>query len=155
MKELLAELGVTDVEAAKALVSSAKEAEDAQKTEAQKLAEENARLKAEAVQATQLATQAVAGTALREGLRDAGINPERISAAIRLVDLATVQVNGADVTGVTEAVESVKASSPEWFGPQAGAPDATGGTGGGTGTDYRTSSRDELRDAAAKYGIAL
>src|SRR5215207_1278377 len=56
--------------------------------------------------------------ALREGLRDASINTERIASALKLADLAQIEVDtktGA-VSGVEDVVSAIRDESPEWFG---------------------------------------
>jgi len=56
--------------------------------------------------------------ALREGLRDASINTERIPIALRSADLSAVEVDtktGA-VSGVEDVVTALREESQEWFG---------------------------------------
>jgi len=56
--------------------------------------------------------------ALREGLRDASINTERIGSALKLADLSEIEVDtktGA-VSGVEDVVSAIRDESPEWFG---------------------------------------
>jgi hypothetical protein len=52
---------------------------------------------------------------LENSLRDAGINPDRIAAAVKIADVSGVKIDGTEVSGVSEAVESLKVESPEWF----------------------------------------
>ncbi|MGH9917515.1 MAG: hypothetical protein ACRD6W_01380 [Nitrososphaerales archaeon] len=153
-KELLKSIGVEDVETAKTALKTAKDAEDASKTESQKLQEENAKLKAdtEAAQAEARATRV--NTALALKIRDAGINPNRASAALKLVDASKLEVKGDEIVGLDEAVKELKAQSPEWFGAPGSIPDASGG-GGNNAPDFRTGSADDRDKALAKYGIRL
>lgn len=147
-KEILQALGVDNVDAARAAVEAARAAEDAQKTEVQRLTDERDRLAKEAEEARASANATFAMTRVEGALRDAGIKPDRIPAALRLADLGGITVTGTEVSGITEAVESVKQASPEWFGPTVpSAPDASGGRPGDV--DYRhdpEAARRVLRD---------
>lgn len=155
-KELLEKLGVPDFDAAAATIKAAKDAEDAGKTEAERLTAENERLKAEAERATKLATSTLALTRVEGALRDAGLKPERIQAAMKLIDLDSLKVEGTDVTGIAEAVERLKTETPEFFGTtRRTAADATGGTDPGA-TDYRTAPREDVAKALRdRFGINL
>lgn len=154
-KDLLESLGVTDLDAAKALLQEAKDAEDAKKTETERLTEERDKATAEAERARNEAAQYLVAAELKGAMRDSGINPERIDAAMRLIDTSALAVDGTTVTGIPEAIEGVKAVSPEWFGTKrAGAADASGG-GGGAGPDFRNVPRDQLRAEALKHGVKL
>jgi len=152
-KELLKELGVEDREALKASLKAAKDAEDAQKTESQKLQEENAKLLADAEAAKAEARNSRIDSALSLKIRDAGINPERASSAMRLVDLSALEVNGTEVKGLDEAVAKLKAESPEWFVAGFKPPDASGTSGGPV--DYRTASVAERDKELARHNVSL
>ena len=96
---------------------------------------------------------ALAISRLEGSLRDAGIKPERISAAVRIADTSGLKVEGTDVSGVTEVVESLKAESPEWFGANArrySAPDATPEN---RDRSFRNAPRREVAEELAKYNI--
>jgi hypothetical protein len=55
--------------------------------------------------------------ALQKAFNDAGINPERLSAALRLVDMDALEVDDdGKVTGAEDAVKSIQKSVPELFG---------------------------------------
>ena len=154
--ELLASLGVTDLAAAQAALTAAKEAEDAKLTETERLTKELAEARAENERTLATATALHAASKLEGALRDAGVTPERIPAAMKLADHSALVVNGTDVTGIPEVIEGVKALSPEWFGAQkpAGAVDASKGGTAGT-ADLRSASRDDLAKEALKYGVKL
>lgn len=156
-KKLLESLGVSDLEAAKEALRKQREAEEAAKTEAQRLAEERDAAKAQAEAAMQQAHETLKSAALQGALRDAGINPERIAAAVRLVDRTSLAVENGEVTGVAEAIEALKGESPEWFKPPVvGAPDATGGRSGESQRDFSKVSKQELADhLRSQYQIAL
>lgn len=154
-KDLLEALGVTDLDAAKAKLAEAKAVEDAKLTDTERLTKERDEAVAREAQTLANATQLFAATKLEGALRDAGVSPDRLPAALRLADTSAIKVDGTEVTGLAEVVESVKAMSPEWFGTKKpGAVDTSGG--GGTGdVDFKSVSRDELAAAALKYGVKL
>ncbi len=152
-RELLKTLGVPDLDSAKAALEAAKTLEDEKKTELQKAQEEAAKLREEAETARSDAKASRISTALELALRDSGINPERSSAAMRLVDLSKLEVNGADVTGLEDAVKDLKAQSPEWFGAKISPPDASGSSGGAA--DFKTASAAQRDKELSRYGIKL
>ncbi len=152
-RELLKKLGFADFEAAQAAVEAAKQLEDAQKTELQKAQEEAERLKSEAEAAKAEARNSRINTALALAIRDAGINPERASAAMRLVDTSKLEVKGDDIVGLDEAVKGIKDQSPEWFVAPASPPDASGS--GSRPLDFRSASPEERDKALASYGIKI
>ncbi len=151
-KELLKSLGIDSVEAAQAALKAHRDAEEASKTELQRAQDEAARLTAEVEAVKAQATTAVALSRLEGALRDAGVNPARIPAALRLVELDKLKVEGTEVTGLLEAVESVKATSPEWFGARGTPPPDASGGGNGT-VDLRTAPSDVVEAALARYGV--
>jgi len=156
-KELLEKLGVTDLDAASAAIKAAKEADDAKLSEVERLTKERDEAKQEAERTQAAAADLLAKTRLEGALRDSGINPERIPAALKLIGAGELKVDGTDVTGIPEAIESVKGASPEWFGgtKRPGAADAGGGGSAGT-TDWSSASKSELADEAfAKYGVRI
>lgn len=150
-KELLSTLGVADLEAAAALVAKAKEIEDANKTELERATERAIAAEAARDEATANARAAVVLSRLDTELRNAGVNPDRIPAAMRLVDLTKLEVNGLDVVGIAQVIDGVKAQSPEWFVSRS-ASDASGGRVGDA--DYHGSSAADISKAAfERYGI--
>lgn len=153
-KELLKSLGVDSVDAAKEALEAHRAAEDANKTDLERVTAERDRAVQEAEATKAEATRIIAVTRMEGALRDAGINPERLPAALKLVDLGALTVEGTEVSGVSEAVESVKESSPEWFGTKGsgGAPDASTHQGG-QGADYRTAPKDEVDRRLRELGI--
>ncbi len=152
-RELLKGLGVQDLDAAKAALEAAKALEDANKTELQRVQEEAAKLREEAESAKAEARNSRIQSALELAIRDAGINPERASAAKRLVDLSKLEVNGNDVSGLEDAVKELKTQSPEWFGAKFTPPDASGSGSGPV--DFKTASAADRDKALAQYGIKL
>jgi hypothetical protein len=100
---------------------------------------------------TDAAEAALAVSRLEGALRDAGLRPERVSAAVKVADVSVLKVEGTEVFGLTETVESLKTLSPEWFDvPRHSAPDATPQD---RRRDFRTASRRELSEELAEYGI--
>jgi hypothetical protein len=96
---------------------------------------EKARAKAEerASAAEERFTNTLREFALRDSLRDAGINPERLKGAMRLADTSALEVDSeGNVSGLDEVVEAVREEAPEFFGtserPRVNAPQ-TNGTG--------------------------
>lgn len=152
-RELLKGLGVENLEAAKSAIEAAKTLEDEKKTELQRVQEEAARFREEAESAKAEARNSRIVSATELALRDAGINPERVNAALRLVDLSKLDVKGADVSGLAEAVTTLKTESPEWFGPPVSPPNAS--LSNGAPVDFKTASADERDKALAQYGIRL
>lgn len=152
-KELLKELGVESRDAIAATLKAAKDAEDSQKTELQKAQEDAVKAREEAVTAQAEAKNSRVDTALALAIRDAGINPDRAAAAMRLVDTSKLEVNGAEITGLDDVVQELKTQSPEWFGAKFSPPDASGSGGGAL--DYRTASAEERDKALAKHNIRL
>jgi len=147
---ILKELGVEDLEDAKAALKAKQEADDAAKTEAQRLADalaaqqaENAKVKAELI-ATKVTT------ALDGALRDAKINPARLTQAVKLADLSGVEVKDGVVTGLEGVVTQLRGVAPEWFTGQTAAPET--GTAPGT-TDYRTASPEDVQKALRRYNL--
>ncbi len=152
-KELLKNLGVPDLDTAKAAMEAVQRLEDEKKTELQRAQEEAAKLREEAEAAKADARQSRISTAVELALRDAGINPERGAAAMRLLDLSKLDVKGTDVVGVEDVVKELKAQTPEWFGTVASPPDAS--RSGSGPVDFKTASADERDKALAKYGIRI
>lgn len=155
-KDLLAKLGVTDIAAAEAAIKASRDAEEAQKSELQKAQDRAVAAEAAAERSDKIATTTLAMTRVEGALRDAGVKADRIPAALRLIDLDSVKIDGTEVSGVSEAVAGLKAVTPEWFGaPVISAPDATG-TGAAGAVDFRTAPRAELeKEVLAKYGVRL
>lgn len=54
--------------------------------------------------------------ALRDALRDAGINGERVPLALRVADMSKLSVKENNVEGIEDTVSAIKEASPEWFG---------------------------------------
>ena len=161
-RSLLESLGVESVEALKATVTAAKEAEAARLTETERLTRERDEAKRLAEQAQARAEETMRLSRLETELLASGVKPERIPAALRLVDLSTVTVTGNEVTGAKEAAEKLVEQFPEWKGSAAasgsnggvGAADASRGGPGSVGeVDFRTASREEYERELHRFGI--
>lgn len=121
--ELLRELGLDSPDTLKSIVQERKEAEEARQTELEKLqkqhkkvAEEREAYEAQVgdlqgqIKAMQLAQ------ALQVQLIESGVNPERVTAAARLVDTDNLEIaDDGSVTGLTDSIEAAKALAPELF----------------------------------------
>lgn len=111
INEILKDLGVTDLEEGKALLKRMRDAEDAQKTQAQKDAEKAAadKLEAEAIKAEAAKDRMIAQ--VERALLRAGVPDAKLEKVVRFIDVEP----GADATKITEAVEAVKKDFPELF----------------------------------------
>ena len=121
--------------------------QEAVTTEADRANERAERLEKRAKTAEERYTNTLREFALRDSLRDAGINPERLKGAMRLADTSALEVDKeGNVSGLDEVVEAVREEAPEFFGeglpkPRVNAPQ-TNGTGVSTPanqTDPQTS----------------
>jgi hypothetical protein len=109
--------------------------QEAVTTEADRANERAEKLEARAKTAEERYTNTLREFALRDSLRDAGINPERLKGAMRLADTSALEVDSeGNVSGLDEVVEAVREEAPEFFGassearPRVNAPQ-TNGTG--------------------------
>lgn len=119
------QLGVP-IEEAKQFIAERKEAEEARKSELEKAQGKLTKAEAKAQQSdaradgyqSQLASVRKE-YALRDALRDAGINSERIALALRVADRDSLEVgDDGTVTGLEDAVTALNDASPEWFTKQ-------------------------------------
>jgi hypothetical protein len=126
-RALLKDLGFEDAKDLKSFVEQNRQAQQAQKTEAEQKAEALAATEKERDEAYAYIAQMKQEQALTSALSEAGIKRERMKAAMRLVDEDLLDVDDdGNVTGVDDVVTALQNESPEWFG-QAGrtAPDAS------------------------------
>ncbi len=124
---LLKELGFERREDLRSFVEQNRQAQEAQMSEAEKVANDLKATRTELEEAYAFIAQMKQEQALTSALSEAGIKRERIKAAMRLVDEDLLDVDDdGNVTGTEDAVRALKEASPEWFG-QAGrtAPDAS------------------------------
>lgn len=116
--------------------------QEAVTTEADRANEKAERLEKRAKAAEERYTSTLRDYALRDALRDAGINPERLKGAMRLADASALQVDkDGNVSGIEDVVEAVREEAPEFFGtserPRINAPQTIG-----TGVATPASSTD-------------
>lgn len=114
---ILEALGVKTLEEAQEVFTERRAAEEAGKTEVQRLQEANAALERERDAEKLAAAQFRVTTEVSTALKDAGINPKRVEGAMKLASLDGVTV-GADgaLEGVAAVVAKIKEDTPEWFG---------------------------------------
>lgn len=91
IEDLLKDLGVEDVKSAKEGITRLKELQDAQKTEAEKLAEENARLSKERDEALTLVRQSKIERVLDEVLKELTIDTKYNKTILKLADLGELE----------------------------------------------------------------
>lgn len=115
---------------------------------------------AEKTAAEQRATDAIAksrATLVRAEAQVAmmklGLNPERISLAIRLLDLKNIPVDDDDIVddaALTVAIDAVKSASPEWFKQHVASTVDAGKTGESAGNiDSQIASAEKAGDWAS------
>ena len=148
-KRILAELGIDDVVKAKEALLAIKELEDKNKSEVQKLAEERDLAKKEADIAKKESFTILVNAKLEGALRDAGINPLRLSSAVKLADLSTITIENGSVVGIDAIIKLVKESTPEWFGAKFSPPETNGSNN--SKSDYRDTNPEDVRKALQKY----
>lgn len=116
INDLLSKAGAESVDDILAAYTERQQQAERQKTEADRA--EDARKKAEAK--AQQAEERYEGTlrqyAVRDALRDSGINSERLPLALKVADLSSLELDGeGNVSGVDTVVEGIREASPEWF----------------------------------------
>ncbi len=90
--------------------------QEAVTTEADRANERAERLEKRAKQAEERYTSTLREYALRDALRDSGINSGRLPLALKVADLSALELDkDGNVSGVESVVESIKDASPEWF----------------------------------------
>lgn len=126
-QKVLKDLGFEDLDSLKSTVEAHRKAEEESKTEIQRMQEARDSANEELEGAYAHIAQMRQESALRDALTTAGVNPERIAAALRLADDDKLDVDDkGNVTGVEDAIAAVKESAPEFFGSGSRrAPDAS------------------------------
>ena len=102
---LLKELGVENIEDAKTILAAAKEREESEKTEQEKIRESMLQAQREAAEAKALAAKTVRDAAVVKSLVKAGASPSHVDDLVRLV---VVDEDG----DVEDGVEDIKAKFP-------------------------------------------
>jgi hypothetical protein len=131
INDLLQQTGAESIDDVLAAYTEYQGIQEAVTTEADRANQRAEKLEKRATQAEERYTNTLREYALRDSLRDAGINPERLKGAMRLADLSALEVDGeGNVQNVEAVVEAVQTEAPEWFGEQArprvNAPQTTG-----------------------------
>lgn len=131
-------------------------------TEADKAARRAEKAEAAAQTANERYTNTLREFALRDALRDSGINPERLRApengtspAMRLANLSALEVDqSGNVSGIEEVIEAMKKDAPEWFGEQ-GRPRVNAPQTSGTGVQRIEGAGSAGDDPKARMGQSL
>lgn len=114
---LLKDLGFEKPDDLKAFVEEYRSVQEATKTEADIISEERDKVRNELDKAYAYIAQMKEESALRDALTKAGIKAERIPLALKVVDSDALDVDDdGNITGVDDAVSTLKEQSPEWFG---------------------------------------
>jgi hypothetical protein len=116
INELLEKTGAESIDDVLAAYSEYSAIADAVESEADRANTKAEKAEAKAKQYQERYTNTLKTYALRDALRDAGINPERIGAALRIADTAVLGVDAeGNVSGVAEVIEAVSDEAPEFF----------------------------------------
>lgn len=114
---LLKKAGAQSVDEILGKYKEHKEYEEKTKSETERLQEQLQQLTQEREQKVAQANKRVIDSELRVALLAAGINPQRVTQAMRQVETGALEVDeNGKVQGLDEAVQSVKESVSEWFG---------------------------------------
>ena len=135
VNDLLEKTGAESIDDLLSAHTEYKSLQEKNQTEADKAEQKRVKAEERAQAAEQRYTSTLQTYAVRDALRDAQVNPERLNAAMRLADLSGLEIDKdgkIDPDAITAVVTAVQEESPEWFGAQqrqvVNAPD-TGGTG--------------------------
>ena len=116
---LLQDTGYESADDLKAAALEQAQRRESEETAADKAEKAKAKAEERATAAEERYTNTLREFALRESLRDAGINPERLKGAMRLAETSALEVDKeGNVSGLDEVVEAVREEAPEFFGPQ-------------------------------------
>lgn len=119
ISELLERTGAESIDDVLSAYEEYQGIQEAVTTEADRANERAERLEKRAKSAEERYTNTLREFALRDSLRDAGINPERLKGAMRLADTSALEVDkDGNVSGLDEVVEAVREEAPEFFGSQ-------------------------------------
>jgi hypothetical protein len=132
INDLLEKTGAESIDDVLSAYTEYQGIQEAVTTEADRANQRAEKLEARAKSAEELYTNTLREYALRDALRDSGINPERLKGAMRLADMSALEVDSeGSVSGIEEVVEAVRNDSPEWFeqkSQRVNAPQTTGTT---------------------------
>lgn len=145
IKQLMTDLGITDVEEAKALLAAAKEAEQAKKTEAEKAAEAAAKAEKDAKKATAEAAMERLTARIERKLISNGVPFEDEKKLTRLRDMIKLEPD-ADDDAVKAAVDDLKKEMPELFQAKTTTPKPKGPPGSNPGGPPRGGGTENAHD---------
>jgi hypothetical protein len=159
LAEHFGDLGISDPAKIREMVSNQMKAEDEQKTELEKVKpkltkaqQEKADAESERDDALALVATLTQERALEKALVEAGVKPERMSAALRQADMDALDIDdNGKVTGIEKAVKGVQKELPEIFNAIGEQPPADRvGMGPGPG-DPATIDKDWANMPAAEF----
>lgn len=120
ISELLEKTGAESIDDVLSAYTEYRGIQEAVTTEADRANKRAENLEKRAKTAEERYTTTLREYALRDALRDSGINSARLPLALRVADLESLSVDdeGA-VSGIEGVVEAIKEASPEWFASDA------------------------------------
>ncbi len=114
---ILKQRGYKDLDSLDADLGSLQEQREAAKSDLDKARESNSTLKTENDQLYARLAENEMKSSLRDSLDEAGVNPQRMQAAMRLADLDALDIDGdGNVTGTDEQIKAIQEAAPEFFG---------------------------------------
>lgn len=140
-RELLEKYNLESLDELDEIIEAHNEFQESIKTEVEKatgerdaIAKERDTLQSELDEAYETISRVVTESELKAALADAGLNPGRMKAAMRLADTDRIEIDDeGNVTGVKDVVKAIREESPEWFASnKAGVPLSPNGSGGGS-----------------------
>lgn len=133
ISELLERTGAESIDDVLSSYEEYKSVKDVTETEADRVRTRAERLEKRAKTAEEKYTNTLKEYALRDALRDEGINSARLPLALKVADLSSIDVGDDGVSGTDSVVEMLREASPEWFSsnesPQRTNAPQTSGTG--------------------------
>lgn len=116
INDLLDKTGAESIDDVLAAYTEYQGIQEAVTSEADRANERAERLEKRAKQAEERYASTLREYALRDALRDSGINSGRLPLALKVADLSALELDGSGiVSGVESVVESIREASPEWF----------------------------------------
>lgn len=160
VNELLSELGADSLDALKEGYSGWTEAQEEARTDLERAEQARQTAETQAKEYQQSMSELQKEYALRDALRTAEINPERLDLALKVADTDSLEIEGGKIKPATleTVVSNITESSPEWFGT-AGA-NSGQDIGRGSGPEGSGQSKDlpqQIRDAESEgnFGLAI
>lgn len=130
--ELLQQTGAESIDDVLSAYTEYQSVQQVTETEADKARKRAERLETRAKTAEEQVKNLHREFALRDALRDSGINSARLPLALKVADMQSLTVENDTVEGVESVVEALQEASPEWFTAgerqRVNAPETSGGT---------------------------